>query len=240
MLAFSLVAGVAVCYLIPVMGLVFLWRRRKGAGKAFLMGALAFVASQLLIRIPILRFVLPNFTWYSLLQMNPWGYGLFLGLTAGLFEESARWVAMRFFLKRQQCIEHGLAFGLGHGGVEAMLLVGPNMVAGLVMVLAGQGALFPADAGSVLTAGAERIFAIAFHVGASLLMLYGVGREKALRFWAATVALHAVLDAAVIILPAVFGAGVLGLEIYAAALGGMTLFLGIFVWYREGKENKSW
>ena len=220
MLVFSLAVGIVICYLIPVAGLVLLWRKVKGAGKAFLIGALAFTVSQPLIRIPILQLVLPGFGWYAVLQLLPWEYGLFLGFTAGLFEESARWAAMSFLLKRQRDMEHGLAFGLGHGGVEAMLLIGPNMIAGLMMVLAGQGALFPADAGSVLTAGAERIFAMMFHVGASLLLMYGV---KA-------VALHTVLDAAVVILPSVFGVGVLGIEVYAAALGGMTLLFGIYVW----------
>lgn len=230
MLVLSLAVGIAICYLIPVAGLVLLWRKVKGAGKAFLIGALAFTVSQPLIRIPILQLVLPGFGWYAVLQLLPWEYGLFLGFTAGLFEESARWAAMSFLLKRQQDMEHGLAFGLGHGGVEAMLLIGPNMIAGLMMVLAGQGALFPADAGSVLTAGAERIFAMMFHVGASLLLMYGVKAGKALRYWAAAVALHTVLDAAVVILPSVFGVGVLGIEVYAAALGGMTLLFGIYVW----------
>lgn len=35
--------------------------QEEGAGKAFLWGAAAFVVSQLLIRIPILQLVLPNF-----------------------------------------------------------------------------------------------------------------------------------------------------------------------------------
>lgn len=193
------------------------------------------MVSQLLIRIPILQLVLPGFGWYSLLQLNPWGYGLFLGLTAGLAEESARWIAIGAFLRERHSLEHGLAFGLGHGGVEAMLLVGPNMIAGLAMVLSGQGAMFPAEAGSVLMAGAERLFAIAFHVGASLLVMYGVREGRALGYWIAAVALHTVLDAAVVILPTVFGVGGLGIELYAAVVGCGTLGLGILSYGRKGR-----
>lgn len=236
MLVFSLVVGIGVCYGIPLVGRVLLRRGRKGIGRAFAIGAAAFVISQLLIRTPILQFVLPNFTWYLVLPMNPWGYGLFLGLTAGLAEETARWIAMAVFLKGQHSLEQGLAFGLGHGGIEAMLLIGPNMIAGLGMVLTGQGTQFPADAGSVLVAGAERIFAFAFHVGASLLVMYGVGKRRAFRYWALALALHTVMDAAVVILPGVFGVGGLWIELYAAALGGLTLCLGILAWRREGSR----
>lgn len=233
MLLASLIIGIAICYGLPAAGLVLLIRRRKGAGKAFVCGALAFVVSQLLIRVPILRFVLPNFGWFGTMQLEPWRYGLFLGFTAGLAEETARWVAVRCFVKGRDTLEHGLAFGLGHGGIEAMLLVGPNMIAGAVMAMTGQAAQFPATGGSVLVAAAERIFAMAFHVGASLLVLYGVRERKAFRYWVLALALHTVMDAAVVILPVVFGAGVLGLELCAAVLGGLSLGLGIWLFRRR-------
>lgn len=235
MLVLSLAFGIAICYLAPIMRLILLMRRRKGTGKAFLMGALAFIVGQLLIRIPILQLVLSQFVWFAVLPLHPWGYGLFLGLTAGLFEESARWIAISCFLKEKRCMEHGLAFGLGHGVVEAMLLTGSNLIAGIVMVLAGQGALFPADAWNVFLAGAERIFAFFFHVGASLLVMYGVREGKAVRYWTAAVALHTVVDAAAVILPAVFGIGAIGIELWAAAVGGTTLVLGILVYCRGEK-----
>ena len=230
MLVFSLAVGIGICYGIPMAGMLLLRRRGKGIGKAFAIGAAAFVVSQLLIRVPILQFVLPNFTWFIVLQMDPWAYGLFLGLTAGLAEETARWIAMAVFLKGQCSLEQGLAFGLGHGGIEAMLLIGPNMMAGMGMVLMGQSAMFPADAGSVLVSGAERIFAFVFHVGASLLVMHGVGKRRAFPYWALALALHAVLDAAVVILPGVFGVGGLWIELYAAVLGGLTLCLGLLAW----------
>lgn len=233
MLLFSLIIGIGICYGLPVAGVIFLMRKEKGTGKAFFWGALAFVVSQLLIRIPILQLLLPKFAWFSVLPLYPWAYGLFLGVTAGLAEESARWIAMKLFLRERRSFEHGLAFGLGHGGIEAMLLVGPNMIAGAVMTLAGQATLFPADWGSVLIAGAERIFAFAFHVGASLLILYGAREGKALWFWILAVVLHTVLDAAVVILPQIFGVGVLGIELYAALCGSLTLCLGIWVYHRK-------
>lgn len=237
MLLLSLVLGILICFGLPLGGMLWLIRRKKGCGKAFWLGAAAFTVSQLLIRIPILQLVLPGFTWYILLQLDPWKYGLFLGVTAGLAEESARWIGTGLFLKKYRERDHGIAFGLGHGGVEAMLLVGPNMAAGLAMVMTGQAALLPADAGSVLTAGVERISAMAFHVGASLLILYGVRAGKAFRYWLGAVALHTLLDAPVVILPGVWGVGIAGVELWAAAVGGGTLALGLLAFGKRTREG---
>ena len=234
MLLASLGIGIAICYGLPAAGLILLARKRKTAGKAFAWGAAAFVVSQLLIRIPLLQLVLPNFSWFAVMQLYPWRYGLFLGLTAGLAEETARWIAARYLLKGKDTMEHGLAFGLGHGGIEAMLLVGLNMIAGVVMVLTGQAELLGTTGASVLVSGAERLSAMAFHVGASLLVMYGVRTGRSALYWALAVILHGVLDAAVVILPAVFGVGVLGIELWAAALGGLTLAAGICACRRKG------
>ena len=178
MLIASLIFGSLICFGVPVGGLIILLRRKKGAGKAFFLGMLACSVSQLGIRIPVLQLLLPRWVWFHVLQLYPWAYGLFLGLTAGVFEEGARWIAIRFFLKDRTDLEHGLAFGLGHGGVEAMILAGLNMTAGLMMVLTGQGALFPATSQTVLISGLERLYAMAFHVGASLLVMCGIRKKR--------------------------------------------------------------
>ncbi|MDE6063803.1 MAG: YhfC family intramembrane metalloprotease, partial [Lachnospiraceae bacterium] len=105
MLAAGLLFGSFICFVLPIGGAVVLMRRKKGAGKTFLFGMLAFIVSQLLLRLPLLQLVLPQYAWFAVLQLDPWRYGLFLGLTAGLFEETARWIAIRFFLKEKTNIE---------------------------------------------------------------------------------------------------------------------------------------
>ncbi len=234
MLIITLCAGILICYGIPTAGTFFLAHRKKGIWKAFFSGALAFIVSQLLIRIPILQLLVPRYAWYGALQLYPWLYGLFLGLTAGLAEETARLAAIRLFLKEQTGKEYGLAFGLGHGGIEAMLLVGPVFFSGLALTLTGREALFPATPAAILTSGAERLSALAFHLGASLLVMHGVREKKIVRFLAAAILLHTLLDAAIVILPAVFGTGTLGLELYAAAAGALTLAAGLLFCHKKG------
>jgi uncharacterized membrane protein YhfC len=48
-------------------------------------------------------------------------------LTAGVFEETARYIAYRFLLKEHN-MENGLIYGVGHGGIESIMLVGVNVV----------------------------------------------------------------------------------------------------------------
>ncbi len=169
------------------------------------------------------------------MQYNPWIYGLFLGGTAALFEETARWIAMRFCIKGRNDIGNGLSFGLGHGGIEAMLLIGINYIVGLGLVLTGNGNLFPVSAGNIFMGSIERFFAMTFHVGASLLVLYGIRIGKQGRYLLLAILLHTVLDGAIIVFPAVFGMGTIGLEVYIAIVALLTLMLGIGAYRRRMK-----
>ena len=48
-------------------------------------------------------------------------YAVVLGLSAGLCEELARFLVLRFWLKRDRSWRSALMFGAGHGGVEAVI-----------------------------------------------------------------------------------------------------------------------
>ena len=54
------------------------------------------------------------------------GYLIFLGFTAGLFESVGRWVGYKWWFRNSLPYDwaHGVAFGIGHGGIEAVALVG--------------------------------------------------------------------------------------------------------------------
>lgn len=229
MLILGLIVGILICFGIPIICTVLLARGKKGCWKAFFFGVLAFTISQICIRIPILTRVLPNYGWFTLLQANKIVYGLFLGLTAGIFEECARWIGMRFL--KERTIYSGLAFGLGHGGIEAMTLVGLNCVVILVMTLMGKGALFYGIQGNIWIGSAERIFAITYHVGASLLIMHGFRVRKSGRFLLLAILLHTVLDMGAI----VFGTNMMAVEVYAAVIAIVTLAAGLGFFHRESQ-----
>lgn len=57
----------------------------------------------------------------------------YAALAAGLFEETGRLVAMKFFMKKNLDKGNALMYGVGHGGVEAILLVGLTYVNNIVI-----------------------------------------------------------------------------------------------------------
>ncbi|SDB92548.1 Uncharacterized membrane protein YhfC [Raineyella antarctica] len=211
--------SMVICFVVPLGGLAFLLTRRDagggrrypGVGRAFAAGMLAFGASQLLVRIPLMTLVVPRLPEpiASFLLSAP-----IASLTAGLFEETARLVVIVWLLRRFHRWVDGVAFGLGHGGLEAMVLVGLPMVNNLIIAVAintgrldSLTAALPAeqvtllrtslvgtDPWTFLLAGVERIGAIAFHVGMSVLVLWGVHRSRRLLAWVLAVVAHAALN----------------------------------------------
>ena len=152
---------------------------------------------------------------------NIWIYGLYGGLAAGLFEEVGRFVAMRFAMKKQLNLPNALMYGVGHGGIEAILIVGLASVSNLVtsiMINAGTleaslGALDQATKEATLTqlsalwttpsyqfflSGIERIVAVTLHIALSVLVFQAVKLGKK-RYWFWAFAIHVGVDFATVI-----------------------------------------
>ena len=60
---------------------------------------------------------------------NVWYYALYGGLAAGIFEETGRFLAMKFLLKDEpQGARTAVAYVIGHGGIEMLIIFGVSMV----------------------------------------------------------------------------------------------------------------
>lgn len=191
---FSNVFAIIATLLLPLGAGLWLGLKRKGYVEPLLLGAATFFVFQIVIRIPILQLVLGEMTWYSIFSMTqPVLYALFLGATAALFEEGGRWIVMRAFMKKKRSIKDGIAFGIGHGGIEAVLLVGINAVALLI--------IYGPSTTPLLTAlgGAERIFIMILHVSWSVMVLKSVVLHKPMWLVLAFV-LHTVIDMAAVLM----------------------------------------
>jgi len=214
-----LVVTLLICFGLPLGGLIWLQTRRTSdggprypaIGRAFLCGMLAFAAAQLLTRIPLMLVVVPTLPppVATFLLSGP-----VASYTAGLFEETGRLVVMVLLLRRFHRWIDGVSFGLGHGGLEAMVLVGLNTVSNLVlaeMINTGNWARIAATMPAAtaqqvhdalvgtasplfLAAGVERIGAIGVHVALSVLVLWGVHRSRKLLAWVLAVLLHGTVN----------------------------------------------
>lgn len=191
-------------------------------------GALAFVASQV-VRGPLvagLSVVAPG----AVGESASFAANLaVLALSAGVFEEGARWLVLRVGARTARRWRDGVVFGAGHGGTEAVLLIG-GAVVGSLLLLTGGDALLEAipDAanrelvaeqletvrevtlGDAFLAVWERALAITFHIGAALLVLRAV-RTGVWGWLVAAIAFHAAYNAVAVVIAQV--AGILASEL---------------------------
>ena len=211
-----MVVVMLICIVVPFGAMLFTWSRRNTDGsrrfprlwRAFWCGALAFTVSQVLTRLPLMTLVVPQ------LPEAVAGFlvsGPVASFTAGLFEETGRLVVMLLLLKAFHRWIDGVSFGLGHGGIEAILLIGLANVNNLVLaatINAGQWdviaqALPPEAADQLFTAltqtapamfllgGVERLAAITLHIACSLIVLAGIVHGRKLVAWVVAVLVHA-------------------------------------------------
>ncbi len=160
----------------------------------YLLGAACFVVSQMLLRLPLLQLLVsvPAFSLFSLAQ--PILYALLLGLSAGLFEGLSRYGAIRFLLRLHRNFPGAVVLGLGHGGVEALLVAGLPYLSPLFSGLPPGYGFF-----TLALPGIERIFAILLHVGLSVMVLQAVNRRQ-IRWLLLAILLHAAADSGGVLL----------------------------------------
>jgi uncharacterized membrane protein YhfC len=204
-----IVAGLAVSAALSLLGplvvALVLWRRVGARPLAWAIGAGTFFVSQVVLRLP---WQIPLGVWISNQQpgaavMTAWL--VVSAVTAGLFEETGRYLAYRFLWKDRSATG-GLMLGAGHGGFESMLLVGLNLTVSLVLYVALSKGLtlgLPPEAldtvrgqfekltpALALAGGVERVSSMMVHCGLSLLVLQAFTRNS--RSWLAiAIAFHA-------------------------------------------------
>ena len=188
----------------PAFAAVYASRHKKqGIWSAWLVGALGFFVPQILIRLPILAALSRTDGFIAFSQTHTLIYGFALAFTAGLFELSGRYAVARC-LKKNLTYRRALAAGLGHGGIEAILITGLAYLSNVVFLVMLQTGGFEAtvaqttaaggDVTALLTAkdalmntpwalfllaGFERLLAMTCHAAMSMLVCYGVHSGKA-------------------------------------------------------------
>ena len=251
---FLIVAFVVQYPLMLVFPVLLGWwiRRRYGIGwGVFGAGALTFIASQV-VHLPLnwALGLLGGGRGVALWPLVP--MALVAGLSAGVCEEVARWVALRFFLKKARGWHPALQFGAGHGAAEAIIfgvLALTSMVSMIVLRSLDPASLnLPAGTAEQLRsavvaywatpwymsalAGLERVMAIVFHVAMAVLVMRGVTRNQP-AYLAAAIAAHAGMDFA-----AVWAVRTLGAEWTEGIVAVLALAaLGLTIWLREPAQR---
>lgn len=152
------------------LGLAFLLIiKDKKRTKPLMLGVVTFLIFQVFTRIPLLQLVLANQVWFILFSYEyPILYVLFLSLSAGLFEEIGRFLVMKRWLKNGSFMDV-FSFGIGHGGIEAIQLVG------LAVLLSDVSSV---DDFGLIMGGIERVFAMCMHVAFSFMVYTQVAKHQ--------------------------------------------------------------
>ena len=198
---FTLVFSIA----FPI-GLMLYFRKIGGKWATFLVGAAAFILSALILESILHNLLFLTPAW-AILQGNIWLYGLYGGLAAGVFEETGRLLAFKLVLKDNREPITALSYGIGHGGAEAILLVGLTMANNLLLavIISAGGITEPAvlelseqlastPAGMFLWAALERFSAIILHLSNSVLVFAAVRGPGKKWLFPAAVLTHAALN----------------------------------------------
>lgn len=118
---------------VPVALAWWLVKKQKACLTTILIGAGVFIVFALLLE-PILHMLVLKGPHGPAIMGNVWLYALYGGLAAGLFEETGRFLAMKFLLKKEPSKAlPAIAYGAGHGGVEMILIFGMTMISNLVL-----------------------------------------------------------------------------------------------------------
>lgn len=225
MFSASTIAGLIICgllcILIPIGAvIIFKLKNREVSLLGALWGALGFIVFALVLEQILHAVMLP------ILKDTVVPYVIYGVLAAGIFEETGRFVVFKTLMKKNNAAKDSIMYGLGHGGIESILIAGMTLLSygimallvntsGLDAVLTMTGATDEATIalatqtlealtkqtfGTCLVSVLERLLAMTLHVSLSVWVFRAAKEKGKLWLYPAAILAHAIAD-----IPAVLG-----------------------------------
>lgn len=208
----GMIVSLVLCVGVPVAACIFLRKRCHAQMNGLLLGALTFIVAAMVLEqmLHTLVFMVAG----EVVNNNIWIYALYGAAAAAVFEEGARYFAMKRFLLRlsQLTRENALMYGVGHGGIEAILVTGfayvNNILTSFLINSGGIAAnlealdetnraaalqslevLGTADSLMFFLGGIERVLAFALQIALSVLVYRAVKLGEG-RYFGVALAIH--------------------------------------------------
>jgi len=197
---------------------IYLKNRFKLSIKPILIGMFIFCFFSLILEGGLNLLIIKLFPTFTSMSLP---FATYAALVAGIFEESGRYIAYKYILPKFRDWKDGLAYGLGHGGIESILLGGFQK---LILVLTSitlstvnisnlilkspsslkkiellKYTLSHITASSQMLSIFERVNALSLQIGLSILVLYSI-KVKKIRYLILAILIHMIVD----FLPALF------------------------------------
>lgn len=210
----SLAVACVFAIVYPFVLAIFARLRLNVRWRYFWYGTLVFLVFQLLTRVPAVLAL--NAVFASQLKSSAsfrFIWYLILALTAGLFEEVGRYVGYRLFMRREEKTwSKAVMYGIGHGGIESVVLIGTLGLLSLVNIIvtssinlkvltASQHAIVLQQFAALnaqpvwfpLLGAWERLWTLPVHIALSVMVLQVFRRNNIGWLWFAILA-HAIVD----------------------------------------------
>ena len=209
-MVFSLIISLG----LPIVFLILAHKKLNAKLTSFLIGCAVFVVFVLVLE-QILHSVILTATG-TLLTNNILLYGLYGGLVAALFEETGRLIAMKIFMNNSLSRSNSVMYGIGHGGIEAILLIGLTYISNIITsLMINSGALrasmalldetmqqttyaqlkvlWELPSWQFYIAGIERLFAIVLQISLSILIYQAISSKNKM-YWFLAFGIHFAVD----------------------------------------------
>jgi len=252
--------SLAVVLLLTVGLYLFLRKRFEMKILPALIGAAAFILfAMILERLLHMAVLRPGPDGSVALIARPFLYMLYGALAAGVFEETARFVSFHLLKKRCKGFGTALKYGVGHGGIEAVIVGGVSLVSSLVLSVMinanGAQAVDGAIGGTVLlqaqgiastqpflffVSGAERLLALVIQISLSVVVYYAVYEQRRLWLFPLAILLHALVDCPAVLMQAGVFTNVWLVEGMIAVCAAALVFFAVALHKRlEPKETEA-
>ena len=202
-MAFSLLLSVGM----PIGFAIWFFRKHRIPLGAVAIGATIFVVFVLMLEKSMHVYLLQHNPATVAVLSNNWLYAVYGALAAAVFEEGGRYFGFRLLLPHRREWRDGVAYGIGHGGAEAVVVGGLSSAGGLLAAyLIDYGAPGEAEASPALEnllinapawfftiIGWERATTFLFQIALSLIVLYAV-RRRSFAVLVLAITVHAIVD----------------------------------------------
>ena len=240
--------------LMPIAVLIIWKIKTKAKLVPFWIGCLIFPVFALVIEsVCVAGIAFADKKMLNLLSNNLLLY-TFSAAMAGIFEETGRFVAFKFLLRKYKDRRDSVTYGIGHGGIESIILVGGSAALTLFIALVTNSGLLKqfttayneglkeaiidsveamasGTFGTYMLAFFERISAVMIHISLSVLVFVSVRQKGKLWLYPLAVFLHFAVDCTVI-LPHVLGTPLWVFEI-VFFLASLAVAVCVAVYYQK-------
>ena len=254
---------------LPLIAAIIWCKKKHEPFTTVLIGAATILLFAIVIEKPLQALVISLDSPVSqFVNARPVLWGIIVGLFPGVFEETGRLVAFKTVLRKRTQRETGLTHGIGHGGFEAMFVLGVTYIEYFVFaIMLNQGSFVEImiepikdtltpdvvkqitgiveqittfSAATMGVALLDRLIAVLYHIGASIMVFYAVKDKKKWWLYPLSILIHTVID------------GLLGLQMAGVfelsdvaneiifAVEALAVFLGsFFLLYKKDKSEKA-